>query len=114
MADSKGQENKEYHFTVLEGHTTGMRLDKYIASFIQNVSRTKVQKAIKGEYVTVNGQLEKKSYQMEPGDQIDIHLPIPKPPETKAERSEEHTSELQSRFDLVCSLLLEKKNIQIF
>jgi len=86
MADSKGQENKEYHFTVLEGHTTGMRLDKYIASFIQNVSRTKVQKAIKGEYVTVNGQLEKKSYQMEPGDQIDIHLPIPKPPETKAEK----------------------------
>src|SRR5207249_11362640 len=27
-------------------------------------------------------------------------------------RSEEHTSELQSRFDLVCRLLLEKKNIQ--
>ena len=30
-------------------------------------------------------------------------------------RSEEHTSELQSRFDLVCRLLLEKKkNKQIF
>src|SRR5699024_12573519 len=28
-----------------------------------------------------------------------------------SERSEEHTSELQSRFDLVCRLLLEKKNI---
>src|SRR5699024_11912844 len=27
------------------------------------------------------------------------------------ERSEEHTSELQSRFDLVCRLLLEKKKI---
>src|SRR5437868_7687584 len=27
-------------------------------------------------------------------------------------RSEEHTSELQSRFDLVCRLLLEKKNRQ--
>src|SRR5699024_6676029 len=27
-----------------------------------------------------------------------------------AARSEEHTSELQSRFDLVCRLLLEKKN----
>src|SRR5437868_11445231 len=26
-------------------------------------------------------------------------------------RSEEHTSELQSRFDLVCRLLLEKKKI---
>src|SRR5207249_5880370 len=26
-------------------------------------------------------------------------------------RSEEHTSELQSRFELVCRLLLEKKNV---
>src|SRR5271167_5213076 len=32
------------------------------------------------------------------------------PPERpSASRSEEHTSELQSRFDLVCRLLLEKK-----
>src|SRR5437868_8036654 len=29
---------------------------------------------------------------------------------TPPQRSEEHTSELQSRFDLVCRLLLEKKN----
>src|SRR5699024_11503349 len=29
--------------------------------------------------------------------------------EFNKERSEEHTSELQSRFDLVCRLLLEKK-----
>src|SRR5207249_6281222 len=28
---------------------------------------------------------------------------------TRMKRSEEHTSELQSRFDLVCRLLLEKK-----
>src|SRR5437868_4986118 len=28
-------------------------------------------------------------------------------------RSEEHTSELQSRFDLVCRLLLEKKNMTL-
>src|SRR3982751_363452 len=28
-------------------------------------------------------------------------------------RSEEHTSELQSRSDLVCRLLLEKKNTQV-
>src|SRR5699024_12255492 len=30
----------------------------------------------------------------------------------RALRSEEHTSELQSRFDLVCRLLLEKKKRQ--
>src|SRR5207249_5152536 len=31
-------------------------------------------------------------------------------PSAARRRSEEHTSELQSRFDLVCRLLLEKKN----
>src|SRR5699024_11478489 len=30
----------------------------------------------------------------------------------EATRSEEHTSELQSRFDLVCRLLLEKKKLK--
>src|SRR5207249_8254072 len=33
---------------------------------------------------------------------------------TESTRSEEHTSELQSRFDIVCRLLLEKKNKQSF
>src|SRR5699024_12075822 len=31
-----------------------------------------------------------------------------------ADRSEEHTSELQSRFDLVCRLLLEKKKVSLW
>src|SRR5207249_12143974 len=35
---------------------------------------------------------------------VDLQHPGDHPP-----RSEEHTSELQSRFDLVCRLLLEKK-----
>src|SRR5699024_12205159 len=33
----------------------------------------------------------------------------PDRPQSGTDRSEEHTSELQSRFDLVCRLLLEKK-----
>src|SRR5690349_22116905 len=32
---------------------------------------------------------------------------------TEREKSEEHTSELQSRRDLVCRLLLEKKNKKV-
>src|SRR5215203_7207031 len=36
--------------------------------------------------------------------------PRPGPPADPAARSEEHTSELQSRQYLVCRLLLEKKN----
>src|SRR5437868_5179505 len=37
--------------------------------------------------------------------------PRPVAPDQAGERSEEHTSELQSRFDLVCRLLLEKKKL---
>src|SRR3712207_7036628 len=39
------------------------------------------------------------------------HAGIPEPPADFPSRSEEHTSELQSRQYLVCRLLLEKKNI---
>src|SRR5437867_6873384 len=35
--------------------------------------------------------------------------PDPNPPANTCTRSEEHTSELQSPYDLVCRLLLEKK-----
>src|SRR5699024_12843083 len=50
--------------------------------------------------------------------EIDFHRTVPEPfsqqvadkmPRRDRARSEEHTSELQSRFDLVCRLLLEKK-----
>lgn len=86
MADNRPiKELKEYHFEVPEGHHSGVRLDKYITGFVQNASRTKVQKAIDDGYVTVNGAVEKSSYNTNPGDLIDIELPIPKPPEAKAE-----------------------------
>src|SRR6266536_3560164 len=35
------------------------------------------------------------------------------PNERESVRSEEHTSELQSRVDLVCRLLLEKKKLRL-
>lgn len=78
----------EYYFEVPEGHTSGVRLDKYITQFVQNASRTKVQKAIEDGYVTVNGEIEKSSYNMQPDDVIDIRLPIPPPPEAKPEKME--------------------------
>src|SRR5699024_12110723 len=44
------------------------------------------------------------------GQRRDIGLGIRHITRLQRQRSEEHTSELQSRFDLVCRLLLEKKN----
>src|SRR5438309_8383149 len=58
-----------------------------------------------------------------PGIPLDVYAAPPGPVELRHEgmrflflpvRSEEHTSELQSQFHLVCRLLLEKKkNIQL-
>src|SRR5256885_6976495 len=39
-----------------------------------------------------------------------LHVPLPRGPSGSVPRSEEHTSELQSPCNLVCRLLLEKKN----
>src|SRR5437867_10723561 len=39
-------------------------------------------------------------------------LPSFRPDNSSKPRSEEHTSELQSPYDLVCRLLLEKKKMQ--
>src|SRR2546430_8394376 len=50
------------------------------------------------------------------GGRIAASLGVPKvapPPRTAEERSEEHTSELQSQSNIVCRLLLEKKNILV-
>src|SRR5438067_10086558 len=40
---------------------------------------------------------------------LEVHVSLVSTVRCSHERSEEHTSELQSRFDLVCRLLLEKK-----
>src|SRR2546422_7010637 len=42
-----------------------------------------------------------------PGSRLRAHPPVSEP--SDGPRSEEHTSELQSRLHLVCRLLLEKK-----
>ncbi len=57
--------------------TTKQRIDKYITMFIENASRTKVQKAIDLGYVTVNGELIKSNYIVRPEDEIEIELDIP-------------------------------------
>src|SRR5207248_8934208 len=50
------------------------------------------------------------------GDLVDLQRCLDRPvgphPFGDLERSEEHTSELQSPYDLVCRLLLEKKKIK--
>lgn len=86
MADQQQERFTEYYLEVPEGDLSGMRLDKYIASFVLETSRTKIQEAIKEEYVTVNGSVEKASYNVQPGDTIDVRIPTPPPPEATPEK----------------------------
>src|SRR5207249_5290086 len=48
-----------------------------------------------------------------PPDSLSVKLSALHPRFEELKRSEEHTSELQSRFDLVCRLLLEKKKMTL-
>src|SRR5699024_12030377 len=86
------------------------RIDKILTTLNEHISRSQIQTWIKNQYVTVNNTYVKANYKCQQGDIIKWSLPakekISLTPRS-IPRSEEHTSELQSRFDLVCRLLLE-------
>ena len=60
-----------------------VRLDIYLARQVQNVTRTKVRRAILDGLVLVNGARVKPRHLITPGETIDIVLP--RPPRPKAE-----------------------------
>jgi 23S rRNA pseudouridine1911/1915/1917 synthase len=63
-----------------------IRIDKYLASHVENSSRTKIQKAIEEGCVLVNSKLIKSNYIVMPNDEIDITLPnVPDKPDIVAE-----------------------------
>ncbi len=61
------------------------RLDVYLTHHVENATRTKVQEAIDGGFVLVNGGKVKASYKISPGDTIRISLPKPPAPDVLAE-----------------------------
>src|SRR5260221_4415573 len=65
------------------------------------------------------GMAQKQQQRIDMADQHgDVQLPGAALPALQMQRlvhrSEEHTSELQSHSDIVCRLLLEKKNVQAY
>ena len=52
-----------------------MRLDAYIASKKENISRTNIQRLIEEGSILVNGQKKKISYKVQIGDSIEINIP---------------------------------------
>lgn len=65
---------------VPSGYREDGRVDKYIARFIENASRTKVQRGIDQGRVRVNGEVvDKASHSVKAGDVIECRMPRPKP-----------------------------------
>src|SRR5258708_24886776 len=69
----------------------------------------------RSDYVRQTGaiQLRLADYRRLTGDNVATDVAITVAPGASVERSEEHTSELQSPDHLVCRLLLEKKKTPI-
>lgn len=67
----------EHHHIVADRKQSPVRIDKFLMDRLPNVSRNKVQEAIKSAFVKVNGQHIKPNYKVHPGDEIIIALPEP-------------------------------------
>ena len=61
----------------LKVEETGIRLDAYITSKLEDLSRNMVQKLIKKGDILVNNKEEKESYKVQKGDQILVVIPKP-------------------------------------
>ena len=72
----------EHHHFTAEIKQEPPRLDKYLINFIANVTRNKVQDAIKNGFVRVNNQEVKANYRVKSGDEVVVALPEP-PRETE-------------------------------
>lgn len=76
---------KKYQFNVADGQGKE-RIDIFLTNFIENATRSKIQKLIDANFVKVNQKNIKASYQVLPGDLIDVSIPTsPRPDETEAE-----------------------------
>jgi 23S rRNA pseudouridine1911/1915/1917 synthase len=77
--------NIEAELLMIDGDAVGTRLDSFLASRIDAISRTRLQRAIEDGDVLVNNRIVKASYRLHAADQIEIDLPEPGPVEILAE-----------------------------
>ena len=67
------------HFSiVVDKGQSLMRLDKFLSAHIERCSRNRIQKAVDGGMVFVNGKPEKASYKIKPLDSIVLKMEYPK------------------------------------
>lgn len=67
---------EHYRFNVDPGQSL-IRIDKYLSSRIENISRTRIQNAANAGNILVNNNPVKPNYRVKPGEVIQIVLPSP-------------------------------------
>lgn len=67
---------EHYAFRVVKGQQS-VRVDKYLMNFIENVTRSKIQNAVKDGFVFVNGKSVKASYKVKPNDYVTVKFEHP-------------------------------------
>ena len=76
--------NMKHEIEVLESQA-GIRIDKFLAEELPELSRSYVQKLIKEEQITVNGKIVKANYKLSPEDLVVVFQPELKEPDILAE-----------------------------
>ena len=77
LPDSREQDLFEHYRYVVDPGQSMVRIDKYLAARIENVSRTRVQAAAQAGNILVNDTAVKPNYRIKPLDVIQILLPDP-------------------------------------
>lgn len=79
MPEQENQDSNRYEhysFTAGEGQEP-LRVDKFLKNFIQNATRTKIQKAADLGQIWVNGEPVKSNYKVKPGDVVKVMMDEP-------------------------------------
>lgn len=74
LKNTTGDGGEQYEFYVKEEKDTGIRLDRYLAEQLPELSRSALQKQIKEGRVTLNGKTVKSGYKTVSGDRIHLQL----------------------------------------
>lgn len=78
------EENIEEEFTFEVDQKSG-RIDKYLTTQLETMSRSKIQLLIEDGFVLVNGEATKANYKLEAGDKVEVFIPEPEAVDVEAE-----------------------------
>src|SRR5579884_3068885 len=80
-----GVSSRDHELWIIEADQVGQRLDRYLVSRLENVSRTQAQQLITSGFVLVNGHVVKPGYALRSQDKLQVTriLPVSQPTTVK-------------------------------